>query len=221
MRRAIYTINILNRENEIFDVCVNSIKEYAKRIGVDFIERNSIQDHKLSNEIDYENIIMEKFYIRELLNYYDRVLYLDADILIKKDSPDIFKEYSDVNYLYKYNEIKFNNVQYDKQIEIARRLYNINWSKSNGHYDFYNAGVMLVSKAQKKVFNYNEDNYFVFNELPMIVDEPYLHYNIFRYNIPIKELDKKFNTMIYFEDDGWFLHFANVLDRKERIKKYV
>jgi lipopolysaccharide biosynthesis glycosyltransferase len=220
MRKAIYTLNIPNRKNEIFDVCVNSVREYAKRIGVDFIERNSIQDHRMSNKNDYENIIMEKFYIYTLLRYYDRILYLDADILIKKDAPDIFKDYSDENYAYLYNEVKFNDVQYDKQIEVVKNLYDIKWPKKE-HYDFYNAGVMLVSKNQRKLFEYLKDDYFKFNDLPMIVDEPYLHYNIYKYNIPIKELDKRYNTMIYFEDDGWFLHFANVLDRKERIKKYL
>jgi len=219
MKIAIYTISIKNKE-DIFDICVDSIRDYARKCGADLIVRNSVQDHKLSPESDYKNIIMEKFYVKELLNYYDRVLYLDADILIKKEAPDIFKEYPDLDYAYLYNEIKFNNVQYDKQIEIVKHLYDIKWTKSDGHYDFYNAGVMLISKKQKPLFIYGEDDYFIFPDLPSIVDEPYLHYNIFRYDIPIKELDKKFNTMVYFEDDGWFLHFANVLDRKERIRKY-
>ena len=42
----------------------------------------------------------------------------------------------------------------------------------------------------------------------------------FEYNVD-QYLKEQFNTMVYFEDDGWFLHFANVLDRKERIQGYL
>ena len=80
---------------------------------------------------------------------------------------------------------------------------------------------MLVSKYHQGVFVYNKEDYFIFPDMPMIVDEPYIHKKIFDLYIDVKELDKKYNTMIYFDDNGDFLHFANVLDRNERIKQYV
>jgi lipopolysaccharide biosynthesis glycosyltransferase len=218
---AVYTLQIKNNKDDIFDDCFKSIKSYAEKCGADLISRYSIQDHKLSDEKNYKNIIMEKFFMRDLLSCYDRVLYVDADILIKNDAPNIFDYYDNQGYVYMYNEIKFNGVQYDKQVKNASALYNINWTKTGEHYDFFNAGVMLVNKFQKRLFTYDPDDYFIFDDLPMLVDEPYLHFNLFKYNIPIQEMDKRFNTMVYFEDDGWFLHFANVLDRKERIKKYL
>ena len=71
MRNCIYTIAI-NRKDDIFDICIESIKQYAEKIGVDFILRQSIQDHVIDNEFDYKNIIMEKFFISDLLKVYDR-----------------------------------------------------------------------------------------------------------------------------------------------------
>lgn len=221
MKTAIYILNIQIRKDDIFEDCVQSISRYAEMVGADFIMRTAILDHVLTDEQDYKNVIMEKFHIRELLGYYDRVLYLDADILVQKDAPNIFKYYPDVDKIYLYNEIKFNDVDYDQYIDVARRKYNIPWTRQNGHYDFYNAGVMLVGKNGRDVFEFIEDEYFLLDDLPMIVDEPYLHHTLFKYNIPIQELDKRFNTMVYFEDKGWFLHFANVLDRKNRIKGYL
>ena len=221
MKTAIYTLNIQLRKNDIFEDCVRSISDYAERTSSDFIMRTAILDHVLSDEQDYKNVIMEKFYIRELLRYYDRVLYLDADILVAPGSPNIFKYYPDAD-LYLYNEVDYNNVDYDQYIEKVERKYKIPWTRNdNGRYDFYNAGVMLVGKSGAKAFEFVESEYFIMDDLPMIVDEPYLHYNIFKHNIKIGALDKRFNTMVYFEDKGWFLHFANVLDRKERIQRYL
>jgi lipopolysaccharide biosynthesis glycosyltransferase len=221
MKTAIYTLNIQIRKNDIFQDCVQSISRYAERTGSDFIMRTTIFDHVLSDDQDYKNVIMEKFHIRELLNYYDRVLYLDADILVKENAPDIFEYYPDTSKIFLYNEIKFNNVDYDQYIEKTKAKCQIPWTRVGDHYDFYNAGVMLVSKSGQRAFEFIEDEYFIMEDLPMIVDEPYLHYTLFKHEIPISELDKRFNTMIYFEDDGWFLHFANVLDRKEKIKGYL
>ena len=221
MKNAIYTLNIQLRKDDIFEDCVRSISDYAERTGSDFIMRTAILDHVLSDEQDYKNVIMEKFHIKELLNYYDRVLYLDADILVAPDSPNIFKYYPDID-LYLYNEVDYNNVDYDQYIEKVERKYKIPWTRNdNGRYDFYNAGVMLVGKSGAKAFEFVESEYFIMDDLPMIVDEPYLHHNIFKHNIKIGALDKSFNTMVYFEDKGWFLHFANVLDRKNRIKDYL
>lgn len=219
-KTAIYTLNIPLRENDIFQYCMKSIAKYADKVKADFIMRTSILDHVLSDETDYKNVIMEKFYIKELLKYYDRVLYVDADVLIRPDAPNIFEWCLDQSALYLYNEVKFNNVDYDKYIEKVKQ--NIKWTHAdNGRYDFYNAGVMLASRDCSKAFEFIEEEYFIMEDLPMIVDQPYLFHNILKHNITIKELDKRFNTMVYFEDNGWFLHFANILDRKDRIQKYL
>lgn len=220
-RKAIYTLAV-KRKDDIYDICLDSIRKYAEKIGADFIVRYKCQEHYFNLETDYKNVIMEKFFLGDLLTIYDRVLYVDGDILIKDDAPDIFGSCYNGNCLYLYNEVAFNGVQYDKQIEVIAKEKNVEWTKhENGHYNFYNAGVMLMTPRHKNLFEYNKDEYFVFPDLPMIVDEPYLHYNIFKHGIPVWEMPKEFNTMVYFEDDGYFLHFANVLDRVEKIKKYI
>ena len=80
----------------------------------------------------------------------------------------------------------------------------------------------IICKYLDRVIDkYNHDNFFKFDKLPMIYDMPYMHKNIYDNNIEVTFLDKRFNTMVYFEKNGWFLHFANVLDRNKRIKAYV
>jgi hypothetical protein len=56
----------------------------------------------------------------------------------------------------------------------------------------------------------------------MIVDEPYLHYNIIKSRCRVTELAPGFNAMMYFKAaDGYFLHWANVLDRKDRVSLQI
>ena len=119
------------------------------------------------------------------------------------------------------NEILYNGVTMNYHIAMAVKKYKIDWHKTGDKYDWLNAGVMLCSKGNEPVFAYNHDNFFKFDKLPMIYDMPYMHKNIYDNNIEVTFLDKRFNTMVYFEKNGWFLHFANVLDRNKRIKAYV
>ena len=222
MKKAIYTINIpqTSEQAEFFNTCMKSQQQYARRIGADFIMRSSTVDP--IGDHDRAKILFQKFYLYDLLNYYDRVLFLDADVLIKKDAPDIFTEHTNTNKLYMLNECAAYNIpDINMYVEQMIKIRPTEWRKNNGLYEHYNAGVMLVSKAQRELFKYDAGEYFILPSKPMWEEQPYINYKIQKMNIPIECLDKKFNTMVYFDDDGWFLHFANVLDRDVRIKKYL
>ena len=96
------------------------------------------------------------------------------------------------------------------------------WSKTEGHYDWLNSGVMLFSSNEEHewIMEYDEDEFFKFDDMPLLYDMPYMIYKINKHDILVVFLDKRFNTIVYFEDYGDFLHFDNVNDRDERINKY-
>jgi hypothetical protein len=220
LRKAIFSI-IYGKEidqNKCFDECNNSHMKYALKTGADYIV---ITDFKEGKYIDYPhinyNIMSEKFAaFKRLFLIYDRILYLDGDVFIKKHSPDIFEELKE-DCIYMRNEV-FNNVQYDEQINNIKCN---NWNKTDGHYDFYNAGVILVNKKNDNLFCFNSDEYKRFNDLPFISDQPYINWIIFKYNINIKEIGMEWNAMKYFNQDGYFIHFANTHDRNETIKDWI
>lgn len=214
MRKIIYTVSV--GKSICFKHCIESQQRYAKKIGVEFYVSNTWKNW--NNDLKTDS---DKRHIVQLLKNYDKVLYLDADVFIKEDSPDIFEFYKENNKLIIYNEIMYNNVNMDKYIQKCVDKYNIEWKKTNNHYDWLNAGVMLCSKGHERVFNYDKEDFFKFEDMPMIYDMPYMHKNIYDNNIQVEYLDKRFNTMVYFEDNGYFLHFANVLDRDKRILNYV
>jgi len=214
MRKVIFTISV--NGGICFDICTESQRRYAKRIGVDFVCR-----HSFHSDIKELGIDRDKYFVAELLKIYDKVLYLDADVFIKKDALDIFRFYENNNNFIVYNEVMYNGVQMDDAISKAMKENKIDeWQKTNGHYDWLNAGVMLFSQGHEKIMEYMADEFFKLDEYPLLYDMPYMIYKIHKYNIPVTYMDKRFNTMIYFEDNGDFLHFANVHDRDERILKY-
>lgn len=59
--------------------------EYAKRIGADFIAINQ-------RKFPENHLFMEKFQVRDLLEKYDAVLWVDADAFISRRAPSIFDE---------------------------------------------------------------------------------------------------------------------------------
>ena len=213
MRKIIYTVSV--NPGNCFNKCVESQKRYADKIGAFFYPCTEWEN--CNEDLQTE---CEKRHIVELLKDYDKVLYLDADVFVKPDAPDIFKEYENNNNLILYNEVMHNDVEMDSHIQKVINKYDIKWKKTNGHYDWLNSGVMLCSKGCEKAFEYNSNEFFKLEGLDLLYDMAYRQYKIYKYNIPVTFLDEKFNTMVYFHSNGCFLHFANVLNRDERINEF-
>ena len=69
-----------------------SFKAYAKKVNADFLcikEYKDIFKYIPANSF-FEKAILEKLNLGDLLNDYERVLYIDADILITPKAKDIF-----------------------------------------------------------------------------------------------------------------------------------
>ncbi len=82
---AVVTLSIPadSKNNRWMKAGLPSKKEYAKRVGADFI--NIIQP-KLGG-----SVASEKYQIGGMLDRYDRVVYLDADLFIRPDAPSLFE----------------------------------------------------------------------------------------------------------------------------------
>ena len=88
-----------------------------------------------------------KFYIHELLNEYKRIIYLDIDILIREDCPNLF-DIVPVDKLGMFNEGRY-TTRYE-YLEQASEYYKEPLKPWNGK--FYNSGVMVISRLHKKIF---------------------------------------------------------------------
>lgn len=149
-----------------------SIKNYADTIDAEF----KVIDSSSSSSPHWE-----KFLIYNLLNKYDRLLFLDSDIIIRDDCPDLFKLVPSKS-LGVFNEAPFTDGRVVSMTQAVKDYPDIKLNSWNGRY--YNTGVMVISRCHKflfkkpdhETFNFYEQGYLnlIFaKENPKIFDLPY------------------------------------------------
>jgi lipopolysaccharide biosynthesis glycosyltransferase len=187
-----------------------AMERYSERCGADFIRlRHSV--------VGFHSDYFEKMYFVELLETYERVLYLDADILITPHAADIFSVYDDPGRMYAFNENlpteAMNRDQYVTPLLNACPQWPLG---ANGRLRYFNSGVLLISQAQRDAFK-------DFREPPpglevideWFPDQTYLNYLAVKSNVPFGEIDYSFNRMHMGERDpkgerfaAHFIHYA-------------
>jgi len=146
----VLTVCVGNESKSIASITHKSIKAYAEKIGAEF---------KIIDECKSSSPHWEKFQIHDLLNKYDRILYLDSDLIVREDCPNLFSivPYSKIGL---FDEAKYAQRQFS--IFETAKAYEIKVEKWNGKY--FNTGVLVVSKCHKKIFKKPETEFSSFYE---------------------------------------------------------
>lgn len=197
-RRAVVTLGD-EYFRPITDQTFPFIKDYAKRHEATFI---TFTDRKYPNV----NICYEKFRLERVLDSYDRVLYVDGDVLIRPDAPDIFAVVPREKFaaMDEAAHLRFWNEE-----SIRGQFEPYGWKGPwNGIH--FNAGVMLLSKAHRSIFR----NKIITNQ--MYWDQPYFNTAVMREKLPFFSLPKEWNFMAYhpykvlndMREHAWFTHFS-------------
>lgn len=193
----VLTISIGDFYKNVSNYTLPFIEKYAKKIGSDFL---NIRD----NDVNYITQKWNKFHIYELLNSYKRIIYLDIDLIIREDCPNLFDIVPD------YKLGMFDEGRYAHRLdylEQASTYYNEPIKKWNGK--FYNSGVMVISKRHKQLFKIPKGVDFV------ETDQPYINLRIVNDKIDMFDLDFKFNRMDILDKftginrlDSYIVHYA-------------
>ena len=126
---------------------VASVKEYARRIGVDFI--SIITPPKEIEHIERvykKSILMKVFLFRELLrSNYDKFLFVDRDVLIKENAENIF-DWGEHKY-HDFCIARNNTTPNEHQRLEAGEIYN---SKL---VEVYNSGVFICNRSAAQAMN--------------------------------------------------------------------
>lgn len=193
----VLTISIGEYHKKISDFTLPFIKNYAEKINADFININEFRT-------DYITQKWNKFYIYELLNQYKRIIYLDIDVIIRKDCPNLFDIVPE-NKLGMFNEGRY--VARFEFLEQASEYYGEPLKKWNGK--FFNSGVMVISRIHKQLFKMPKGIDYV------ETDQPYLNLRILNDKIDMFELDYRFNRMDILDSicgisrlDSYIIHYA-------------
>lgn len=196
------------------DLTFPMIEAYAAKVGADF---KVLRERRYPNV----NICYEKFQMRDLLDTYRRVLYVDGDVLIRPRAQNVFEAvpFGHFSAMNEHDHIHF----WDEQ-KIAQQFAPYDWQGPwNGRH--FNAGVLVFDQSHKRLF-----------ENPVIAnvpywDQPYLNVSIDRMNIPYFALPPEYNFMIFhpYRNPGdlhqraHFIHFSGTTmspkEKAEHLKK--
>ena len=195
----VLTISIGDYYNELSKSTLPSIKKYAKKINADFL---NINEH----DPDYITQKWNKFHIHELLNKYKRIIYLDIDLIVREDTPNLFDIVPE-NQLGMFNEGRY--APRFEYIEQASVYYNEPIKVKTWNGKFYNSGVMIISRIHKQMFKLPKGFDFV------ETDQPYLNLRIINDKIEMCDIDYKFNRMDILDKfigisrlDSYIVHYA-------------
>ena len=198
------------------------IEEYAKKCNADFIILSGdpplwTHDHRPHYRI------MEGY---SLLEDYDRLLFLDSDMIVLRSCPNLFNIVP---------EDKIGSIYEDKGSRKDDRLSRIKkiqdqWGDVGWRENYTNAGTFLVSKKHRDIFLPHEGKYWI----DWGSADVHLSYMIHKNNFEVYELPFHYNHMTMFSEswngnanrfDSHIIHYggAGIFDpgihnREQQIK---
>lgn len=188
-----------------------SIKAYADKIGADFLV---INERKISKKY----LHYEKFQLHDMFKDYHRIIYVDTDIIIRPDCPNLFdmvKEYK----LGIFDEGRFGD--FLPVVRDACVKYNISipkWERQS-----YNTGVMVLSRLHRKIFVKPEQEYDIVGGLAHY-EQPYINLKIISGGYLVQDIGYKFNRMSLMDKltgehrlSSYIVHYANAAPVQSRL----
>jgi len=201
-RLAIMTIVSGAKYQEVWKLVEPFFNAYADRVGADLLVLKELP-------YDLPSPHWAKFSIYELLKkQYNRIAFIDADILIRPDTPNIFDVVPEEQLGI------FNEGTYTPRamcIHEVKKVFNVPLPRWNGK-DYYNTGVMVVSRDHRHIFRVDEDIKPLRNSFG---EQTYLNMKIMSSDVKIFSLPFKFNRMSMMDRiigvsrlDSYFVHYA-------------
>jgi len=170
----VLTIAIGSLFQEMAGITHQSISRYADKVGADF---------KVISEQTHSTPHWEKFQIYDLLAHYDRILYVDTDVLITSDCPDLF-QLVPPHVLGLFNE----GAYFDRKYE-----------------EYFNTGVMVIPRCCRDLFTKPEIEQ---GSIETFYEQNFLNDRIHGSGHQIRCLSHKFNKMDFIQAPGYIIHKA-------------
>ena len=141
-RYAVVTVATGKRGRDMLDISGPSLRAYADRLNADFVV------------LDWPGLpqypITAKFQIPRVLEFYERVIYLDADIIVQPAAPDLFEMVAPDEFGI-YNELA-ESLGYGGSLMTEYQETRISQGLERSPIEFYgNAGVMVFGEAHRNV----------------------------------------------------------------------
>jgi lipopolysaccharide biosynthesis glycosyltransferase len=179
-RKAITTIVSGEKYKAIWERVESYFIAYAERCDAELI---------VMSEGDVPSAHWLKFGMYDLLHkQFDRIAFIDADILIRPDTPSLFDIVPEDQFGI------FNEGFYTPRsmcIHEVKKVYNVELPNWNGA-DYYNTGVMIVSRQHRHIFKVNGE---IKNLRNAFGEQTYLNMRIMQSGVKVFPLHFDFNRM--------------------------
>lgn len=191
------------------------LRIYAKKWGAEF----KILDKS------YGPLFWRLMNFHKLLNEYDRVFHVDADIAITKTCPNIFEivPYDTIGFVFEDKGSRLENRR--TRIAHIKRIYGGNEDWTSG---YFNSGVFIISRPHKEIFTKINGKLWGKDFKVMGPEQTHLNYQIMKQGHKYVDLGFKFNHMSMFSEswngspsrfDSYIIHYAGKAkfpDKRER-----
>lgn len=203
MKKAIVTIVSGEKYEQVWKRSESFFVDYANRCDADLIVL------KGTDGMAYPSPHWIKFSIYNLLKKeFDRIAFIDADILIRPDTPSLFDIVPEDQFGI------FNEGTYSPRamcIHEVKKVFNVDLPKWDGK-TYYNTGVMVVSRCHRDIFKIQEEVKPLRNGFG---EQTYLNMKIMSNDVKIFNLSHKFNRMSLMDRiigvsrlDSYIVHYA-------------
>lgn len=185
--------------DKCFEYTKDRIASYASKCDADLhiIDTFKINIGSPHNEI---------FQAYDLLKDYERILFVDSDVIIKNEAPDLF----DLVPTDKIGTVLEDTLsrkcdRHKRMSDIQNKYGQIGWNEG-----YVNSGVFLVSDCHREIFNLKKFPPYCGSGY----DDVYLSYRIKEGGYGLFDLPKTFNHMSLFSEFGsnwlqsYFIHYA-------------
>ena len=202
---AIVTLSI-GEGYKLPDVTHPMMRAYAEKIGADFVVINT-------PKLNLSCVHYEKYQIYELLESYDRIIYLDTDILLNPDCPNLFKIVPEDNF--GAFLISKHTYYHDGEIKIVQKeLGELGWKR-----EYFNSGVMVFSQHHRQIFNIMQEPGMLgwaMKKRDFYLDQTLFNYAVQKYSMKIYDLGYKFNHTTLVKKSK-----NNLRKKLEKMMKYI
>ncbi len=203
MKNLLLTVSLGPLYKQLERITHPTIASYAKKIGADFISID--ESHELSNDIKIkQDLYFTKLNaINKYFSKYKRIAFIDTDIIIREDAPNIF-DVVDEDKIGIFNEGKYAN-----RSEFSHLCKSLKVDLDNWKGTYYNTGVMVIPRRYANLFKSPEFYQNFTNE------QPYLNIIFHTEKVDIQMLHYDFNRMELIDKfigisrlNSYFVHYA-------------
>jgi hypothetical protein len=207
MRNAVVTVAVGNGL-EWLEISEPTMRAYAKKLNAEFVALTDVTCPPFA--------CGEKWQVFDMYDTYERILFLDADIIVRPTAPDLFRlvpedriglydDYADLfGWAWLYSE--YEEIQKEQRFEVKPVP------------TCYNTGLVMASRGHREIWR--QPNFF---RPSHTYEQSLINLKIAEHGLPVFALDRRTHWQWWsdrgrgLDKEGQFLHYAGIKDHAERL----